>query len=41
MNYITKKHLPCRTFLRGMGAAVPLPLRLPGFFGRSKNAAAA
>ena len=26
MTFLTKKHLPRRTFLRGMGVAVALPL---------------
>src|SRR5690242_3530503 len=46
MDFITGKHLPRRTFLRGMGATVALPFldaMVPahGAFGRTADAAAA
>jgi len=44
MNFITKKHLPRRTFLRGAGAAIALPLldsMLPAQTPLRKTAAAA
>jgi hypothetical protein len=44
MHFITGKHMPRRTFLRGVGATVALPFldaMVPSGFGRSVKAAAA
>ena len=37
MHVLTKRHLPRRTMLKGMGAAIALPFMLSLFAGRIKE----